>query len=342
MQQHAVEISWGSLWRIVAMLLLVVALFYVREVLVILAVALVISSAIQGPVAWLENKRIPRTLSVIVIFLLGAAILALVLYTLIPVALIQFKYFLANINEYRAPLMELIGAPNIIANLDTNISQLLNSLFSAGSNVVSFVSSFLGNVFFILVSLVLAFYLAISKDGVERFIRAIFPVSSEKLAVELYRRTQRKLARWLQGQLVLSALVGVLTFAGLAILGNDYAVMLALLAAVLELIPYVGPITVGVVAFLITLPQSLTAALLVVLVFVIIQQIESNILTPFVMSKAIGLDPVTVVIAMLAGSQLAGFVGIILAVPFTVVVQEVVDEWGARKQARRDAALFSE
>jgi len=318
------------------MLLLVVALFYVRDVLVLLAVALVVSTAIQGPIEFLEKRKVPRTLSVIIIFLCGAAIVALVLYTLIPVALIQLKYLLANINTLKLPLFELFGASDVVSQLDSGVSGILDSLFTAGSSVAGFVSRFLGNIFFIAISVVLAFYLAISKRGVERFIRAIFPLNREEYAINLYTRTQKKLSRWLSGQMVVSAFVGLLTFIGLLFLGSEYALMLAVLAAVLELVPYVGPIAVGLVAFLISIPQSLTLALFVALLFFVIQQIENHVLSPVVMSKAVGMEPVTVVIAILAGSQLAGLAGIVLAVPFTIVLQELIDDWSLRKHSTQE------
>jgi len=331
MHKHVNEISWASLWRIVAVVVLVTVLFYVRDVLLILIVALVLSAAIEGPVVFLERRKIPRVLSVLTIFILGIAVLGLLLYTLIPVALIQLKYLLDNINTLRVPLLDFLGTTDLVSQLNSYINVFLDSLFATGSSVAGVVSTFLGNVFSVFVTVVLSFYLAISKDGVQRFIRTIFPVSKEEAAITMYQKTQKKLARWLQGQLVLSFAVGALTFVGLIILGNEYALVLALLAAVLELVPYVGPIATGIVGFLITLPQSLTAAFLVVVLFFIIQQLENHVLSPVILSRAAGVDPVTVVLALLAGSQLAGIPGLILAVPVTIVIQELLDEWSTRR-----------
>jgi predicted PurR-regulated permease PerM len=334
---NEITISWVTLWRVVAMLVLVVALFLVREVVVLVFIAVVLSSAIYAPVRFLEKKGIPRTLSVMTIFLLSAALIGLVLYALVPVALIQFQFLLDNVNQLKTPLLEVVGASDLIAQLEHSITSTFDTILAGGSAFFNFLSKFLGNVFFVAVALVLSFYLSISKKGVERFLRAILPKAQEQYAINLFVRTRRKLGRWLGGQLILSILVGGLTFIGLAILGVEYALALGVLAAILELVPYVGPIAIGVIAFLVSLPQSLATALLVVLITFIIQQLENNLLVPLVMSKAVDTDPVVVVIALLAGVSLAGLVGMILAVPATIVIQEFIDDWSEKKQKTVEA-----
>jgi len=337
MEKQPLEINWGSLWRVLIMVIFAVALFYMRNVLGMLVVAVILSSALHGPVTYLEKKKIPRLLSVIMICLVGIGVVALLLYTIIPVTLIQLKYLLSHFNDLKIPILDMFGSSGIVAKVDQGISSLIDTLFyGGGGNFADFFSQFLGNIFFVGLSLVLSFYLTLSRDGVEKFIRAIIPVSKEDYAVNLYIRTRRKLGRWLSAQLVISFIVGFLTFVGLLILGVDYSLVLALIAAVFELIPYVGPIAVGAIAFLIILPQSLSTALLAVLIFFIIQQLEGHILVPFVMGKAIGTDPLVIVIAMLAGAEIAGIVGVLLAVPVSIIFEEVIDEWSVRKRRIRD------
>lgn len=339
MEGKLLEISWGSLWKIVAMAALVTALFLMRDVLVVVFIAIIISSAIYVPVSYLERKKIPRILSVLAIFFIGAAILGLILYTVVPVALIQLKYLLSNIQTLKVPFLEtLFHFPDLMTRIDKGLSGIIDAVLSGGASVFKLVSSLVGNFFFILVSLVLSFYLSLSRDGVERFIRAIFPLHKEDYVVNLYIRTRKKLGRWLASQLVLSFLVGSLVFVGLVALGVEYALILALLAAVLELVPYVGPVIIGTITFLVTLPQSVSLAFLALIVFLAVQQIENHILVPFVMSKTIGIDPVIIVIAILAGSQIGGLAGIILAVPVTIVLQELIEDWSVKKQRLREVS----
>jgi len=334
MENHTFDISWSALWKVFIMVCFVVALFYVRSIVVMLFAAVVVSSAIYEPVQYLEKRGIPRTISVLAIFILGAAIIALVLYAIIPVALIQLQYLLSNLDTLKTPLFDLTGFATTVRQFGTGVTGIIQAVIGSGSAISGIFSQVIGNVFFIVTSIVLSFYLAISKDGVERFLRTILPIRNEEYAIKLYMRTRKKLERWLGGQLTLSLIVGALTFIGLTIIGVEYALVLAVLAAILELVPYVGPIAVGIIAFLVTLPQSFATAMLVVLVFFIIQELENNAIVPLVMSKAVGTDPVTVVVALLAGFELAGFAGVLLAVPTVIIIQEVVDDWSERKRGR--------
>lgn len=334
MGKNYIEISWASLWKIFIMIVFATFLYYTRETVALVFVAIVVSSAIYNPVKYFEERGIPRSISVLTIFFIGGAVMALVLYALIPVAIIQLQFFLVHIGSLQLPFFESVGISGIVKHLENGLSGLLAVIAQGSSGITGFVSGVLGNLFFISTAVVLSFYLSISKDGIERFLKAILPKNVETTAIEVYKKTRRKLGRWLGGQLVLSFSVGLLTFIGLSILGVKYAILLSLLAAILEIVPYIGPIMVGTIAFLVTVPQSLTMALFVVLVFFIIQELENNILVPIIMSKAVDVDPITVVIALLAGAQIAGIVGMLLAVPVTIVVEEMINNWSDRKKQK--------
>lgn len=337
MEKRVIDISWASLWRIVAIFLLVVTLFYVRDVIIVVFIAIIISSALHAPVSYLEEKKIPRILSVITIYLLAAATVALVLYAMVPVMLIQARYFLDHVNELKLPFLDMLGMPNLISQINTNINDWISTLFYGGSNLLNFISAVAGNLVFMFVTAVLSLYLTISRGSIQRFIRAIMPTNKEEYTIDLYKRTRRKIGRWFTSQLILSFVVGALTFIGLLVLGIDSALLLSILAAILEIIPYVGPIAVGVVTFLVALPQSTTLAFLAIILFFLIHQLENHVLVPLIVGKAVGIDPVMVVIAILAGSQLAGLVGAVIAVPAAIIVQELVDDWSAKKNGNQKA-----
>jgi predicted PurR-regulated permease PerM len=332
MNKGELNISWGAIWRVFWMVAFVASLYYMRDVLGVLLVSIILSSAIYGPIDFLERKKIPRVLAVVMIYLVGASIVALLLYAIIPLALIQLKYFLSHLNELKIPLLEFFGSWQIVSQIDQSINNFINAIFYSNTSLSDFISGFLSKLFFAVVALVISFYLSLRKDGVESFIRAILPPQKEDLVVNLYIRTRKKLTRWLSGQIILSIIMGALTFLGLSILGIDYAFILALLAAVLEVVPYVGPITVGTVVFLMSLSQSITTALLALLVFLVIQQLENHIIVPIVMSKAVGTDPVVILIAMLAGGQIAGIVGVLVAVPVVIFFEEIINEWNLIKR----------
>jgi predicted PurR-regulated permease PerM len=153
--------------------------------------------------------------------------------------------------------------------------------------------------------------------------------------IGIYHQVRKKMGLWLQGEVFLMFVVGTVSALGLWLLGVKYSLILGILAGLFEIVPVVGPIFSGALAFLVAVPQSLTLGIYVILLFLVIQQIEGHLLLPLVMNKAIGVNPVVVVVAVLAGAEIAGFVGIILAVPTAVILQEIVEDYERRKLKTR-------
>jgi len=315
------------------MLLFVLALFWARQALIILFLAIVISSSIDGLVSWLQRKKIPRIFGTLLIFLVALTILALLLYTLIPIAIFELQSLLGNLKKIEIPIFgaldisQFVGIDKYLGNL----GNLADVLFSGGASFLNIVAAVFGNLALIIATLILSFYLTVNRAGVEKFLRIILPIIYEDYIVGIYLRARKKMGRWLQGQILLMLVVGAATTIGLWILGVKYSLILGILAGVLEIVPIVGPIFSGTIAFLVAISESWILGLYVIILFLVIQQAESHLLIPLIMRKTVGISPVVVVIALLAGSQIAGLVGIILAVPTAVVLQEVIEDWGRKK-----------
>ena len=315
------------------MLLFVLALFWARQALIILFLAIIVSSALDGLVSYLQEKKIPRVLGTLLIFLVALTILALLLYTLIPIAIFELQSLLENLKKIEIPIFgsldisQFVGIDKYLGNLEN----LANILFSGGASFLNIVAAVFGNLALILATLILSFYLTVNQAGVEKFLRTVLPITHEDYIVGIYLRVRKKMGRWLQGQILLMLVIGAATSLGLWILGVKYSLVLGILAGVLEIVPIVGPIFAGTIAFLVAISESWILGLYIIILFLVIQQAESHLLVPFVMKKTVGISPVVVVIALLAGSQIAGLIGIILAVPTAVVLQEVIEDWGRKK-----------
>jgi len=131
------------------------------------------------------------------------------------------------------------------------------------------------------------------------------------------------MGRWFQGQLLLGVIVGVLVYLGLWILNVRFALLLAIIAGVLELVPYIGPVLAAIPGVILALFQGpFLLAVWVLLLYIVVQQLENYLIVPLVMKKAVGLNPVVVIIALLIGGKLAGVIGILLAVPAAAVLAE--------------------
>ncbi|MEK9150990.1 MAG: AI-2E family transporter [Patescibacteria group bacterium] len=327
-----IDISWGTLWKIFFMLLLAAGLFMAREVIIILFLSIVISSAIDSPVSFLQRKRIPRILGTILIFLAVLAVISLLLYIIVPVSIFELKNLLANMDKMEVPFLGKLDTIALAEKLGEVLNGFGNVLVKGGvSSFLSVVSGIFGNIVFVLATFVLSFYLSVHQAGVEKFLRAILPMAREDYVVDIYLRVKKKLGFWLQGQLLLMFFVGFSSFLGLWILGVKYALILGIMAGLFEIVPIVGPIFVGALAFLAAVPESFSSGIYVILLFFLIQQLESHVVVPVVMGRIVGISPVVIVISLLAGSQIAGFVGLVLAVPAAVIFQEIIEDRDRKK-----------
>jgi len=186
---------------------------------------------------------------------------------------------------------------------------------------------------------VLSFYLSALENGVATFLRIVTPIKSERYVLNLWERSQTKIGQWMQGQLLLGVIIGVLTYLGLVILGVPYAFLLAIIAGLLELIPIFGPIIAMIPAIAIAFTDGgLTSAVIILGFYLIIQQFENNLIYPLVVRKVVGVPPLLVILALLIGAKLAGFLGILLSVPIAAAFREYINDIEFDKQ-RAEAEL---
>jgi len=339
MDRMKLDISWSSLFRVLAIGLAVYAAYLMRETISILLLALVISSAFDPAVDRLEKMKIPRILGTIIIFLIALTILAFVVYAILPITLLELNSLFENLSGLAEQFLG-INAPSQIADfIDTDLSNITNLLLSGGVSFLQVLGRVLGGVAYAIAVLVLSFYLTISRDGVEKFLRAILPETMETKVVQLYRTVRKKIGRWFQAQLVLSLVVGTSVFVGLWFIGIDQKLVLAVIAAIFELVPVVGPIFAGAIAVAIAASESLRLGLYVLLLFLAIQQIENQLLVPLVMRRAVGINPVIILVALLGGAQIAGIIGMLVAIPAAVVFQEAINSWVEVKSSRNKKKL---
>lgn len=325
MERHSFDISWNTLWRVFFFLVLAIILLISRNILLGLFMALVISSGLDAVVDFLERRRIPRTLGVVLIFIAAALVIAIMVYFVIPFLLSDVRTLLATNGASLERLFDRLGASDTGASFSAFLGKL-GTDFLAGGAPLDFFSKLLGGVGLALAVLISSFYLSLNRDGVERFIRAMFPHELGAKALRVYARSRRKVGFWFQSQILLSVIMGFMVWIALLLLGVKHAFVLGILAAVFELVPFVGPILSGAVAVLMALTTSPTLALYTLLVFLVLQQVESHFLVPLLMQKTVDLHPVVVIMALLIGIEAAGFLGAVAAVPLAAVLQEVLAE----------------
>ena len=338
-QQKGISISWGGLWKVVAMLLLVWVLVMARDIWIALFLAIVVSSALDPAVSWLEKRKLPRILGTLGIYILAIFLIGLLVYAVVPIALSELSIFLSSLGKISKGLDDFVDASSLIQALNQALTKFTNVLLSGSSSLLDIGSRFLGGLTMTVSVFVLSFYLTVGKDGVERFLVTVLPSIYEEKAVDLYYRIRRKIGRWLTGQVILSVAVGILVFLGLWLLGVKYSLLLGIIAGIFELIPYVGPIFSGALAVLVGLTGSLSQGLYTLILFIVVQQLENQLLVPAVTKFTTDLSPVVILVALMVGAQVLGLIGLILAIPAAVLFQQLLEDWSQSKARKKGLGI---
>jgi len=329
-----IEISPKTIFWVLGIGVLAVLVYMVGDIIAVLIFAIIIASALEPILRYAQSKKIPRLLSLIVIYLLFFIFFAALIYIFLPLVLDQLRDFSQNYPTYFGRIEEAAGVITFLPGLSGNIHELLSQLteqIPSFTSLISYASSIFGGVLSFVVVLVVSFYLSISRNALDNFLRAILPPQFEVYAHSLWVRAQYKMGRWLQAQILLSFIMALITGLGLWILGVKYAFLVAVIAGVLEIVPYVGPIVSGGLATLLALSQSPILGLWTLIFFIVAQQLEGHILVPLLIKKLVGLNPVAVILAILVGAKLGGILGILLAVPIAAVIDEFFDDLAKRK-----------
>jgi predicted PurR-regulated permease PerM len=352
-EEKIIQISSGTIIKAILIGVSFFAIYYLRDIFLVVILAIIIASAVEPATLWFIRRRVPRVLAVLLIYSVVAVLLVGVFYFLFLPLLSESAGLLSSLPSYLGelqvwnplqnnPLISSNGAleglsknfslSEIVKQVDQSVSNLSQGFFSTASRVFGGVLSFV-------LVVVLSFYLSVESNGVEKFLKVVVPEKKEKYIVDLWRRSQTKIGLWMQGQVVLAIIVAMLTYLGLTLLQVENALLLAVLAGMFEIIPLFGPILAAIPAVSIALiTNGMTSALLVVGLYVIIQQFESQLIYPLVVRKIVGVPPIISILALIIGAKLAGFVGIIIAVPIATMLMELLDDFEKNKLEARELA----
>ena len=338
---RVIEISFWTLFKAALLVILIWAAWILRDIIAVILISIVIASAIEPVTHFLARYKIPRVLSVLFIYIAAFFVFSIVFYLIIPPLLGDMLDFVSSLPLYIEntlgpsgslflALPELPSAitdllKNLALSLESAVPALTSGFFSAGGALFGGILSFI-------LLIVISFYLSVQEHGIENFLRIVTPLEHEAYILDLWKRSQRKIGRWLQGQILLGVLVGVVVFLGLTILEVKYALLLAILSMIFEVIPVFGPIMAAIPAIAIAFIQSPSLGLMVLGLYVIVQQFENHLIYPLVVRKTIGVPPLLVVLSLVIGGTLGGFYGIVLAVPAAAVLVEFLNDVALRRQ----------
>ncbi|HRH24790.1 MAG TPA: AI-2E family transporter [Candidatus Paceibacterota bacterium] len=312
------------------------ALFVLRDIILMILVAIVIASFVESGVRAFARIKVSRLLAVPIIYAIVTAIIFAVFYAFVPIIFKELSGVLSLISKYipssSLDTNSIQDASQIVTNISKNssIADLLSNVKNVASSVSAGATSIIGNTFGGLVNtilvLVMSFYLSIQERGIQTFLRIITPAKHEKYVIDLWVRTQRKIGLWFQGQLLLGLVMAAVTFVGLSLLGVQYALLIAIITGIAELIPF-GVVFAAIPAVLFALIDGgVLLGFKTLIFYIVVQQIENYVLSPVIVKRVVGIPPLIVLVAFLIGITLAGFFGAILAIPVAVFVLEYMGD----------------
>lgn len=338
-----ITVSSGTIIKILAWIAIFAGLFYVSDFVVSLLVAVVLASAAEMPVKFMIKVGLPRVLAVAILFLtliLFVGTIALVFIPPIADDIARFIKTLPQILDSIRIFGKDMGFKDLslsISELSRDISKgeiltiLKNAIFGTSGFFVT-TSVVLGGIINLILTFVLAFYLALEERGVHKFLRLIVPKKNEEYVEGLWIRAQKKIGLWMEGQILLSLFVSLLVYVPSLLLGLPYASLLAFLAFFGELIPMVGLTLATIPAlFLAWTHGGIHLLWMTGLIYLIISQVESHIVYPRVMTKMVGVPSVIVIIALVIGAKLAGIWGVLLSVPVASILMELASDLEKKK-----------
>lgn len=340
-QKAVIEVSASTIARATTVVLLLLILCYflyqIIGILVLLFVSFLFAAALDPMVDFLQERKIPRGLGVLLIYLVVFIVVGLLISSLVPLiaqqvidigqAVGDFVRNLTNGKLSTTPFAQQLKPyfDQIYQAIDlkTAASQIQSALQVLATQLVN-ISFGLMNV---LLVLILTFFMTVEEKALQNFFLSLFPSRYGKYISTRLEAAKVKIGYWLRGQLLLSLAAGILSYIGLLILNVDYAVTLSVIAALMMVVPVMGRVFAWIFTMPVVLNQSPLLALWVTIYYLILQQVENNVLVPYIMNKAVGLSPIIIIFAMLVGFQYLGILGLVISIPIATTVAIFVKDY---------------
>ncbi len=331
-----IDITWRGIFKVIAAIILFWIIYLLRSVIVWAVLALIISALFNPVIELLEKRKINRVSAAIIVYLGFLLICALLLMVTVPPLIAETQYFSSNFSEYFAkvpPFLSNLGL-NSLEGISSLNSTLNDGLVKISGNIFHIFSSLFGSIFSGITIFVLAIYMSIEERDIIKGIRLVSPKQFEEEVLNRWQRSQYHVSAWF-GSRVLSCIgVAIMTFLLCVFLKIKFALVLALLAGVLNIVPMIGPIISGLIVMAFAFFDSIPKLIVATIFLFIIQQIESNLLMPIFSKKMSGLPAVLVLLSILIGGVLGGIVGAILAIPFAGILFEGLRDYFNHRKNR--------
>lgn len=341
-QQQILDISGETILKIALAGLFFYTLYLVRDVVIWFFFALIVSVMFEPLIGFLKMLRVPRILAVIFVYVSFFSILGLVIYITAPFFINEIKEFSQSVPQYFERISPLFKELKIEAlqNLESFTQNIMGSFEQISVSVFNALVTFFGGIASAIFIISVSFFLSLEERGVEQVLRLLTPKRNEEYVFALFKRCQKKVSGWFGSRILACLFVGLASLAIFYIFEVKYALILALIAGVFNFVPFLGPAITGILLIIfIGVSDSWLKALLILAIFAAIQEFENKILSPILIKKFIGLPPVLVLLALVIGGKLFGFLGAIFAVPVFGILYEFTKEFLEKKKEEEEQNL---
>lgn len=358
-EKTVMEISPMSVFKatmvVLGLLMGLYLLYQIGNILLMFFIAFFIAAAMDPLIDLMQGKRIPRAIGVILVYLLIFLLVALLISYLLPLIAQQLFSLAGTINDFilklsqtptvdlpfgeqlRQVLDEIYKAVDIkvvAVQLQNSLQLISSQLLNLGSNLWSIILLVSNGLFNFMLILILVFFMTVDEMAIENFCVSIFPNRFSPYITKRLQMVKVKIGEWIRGQLLVSVVAAVISFIGLAAVGVQYSLLIAVITGICMILPVFGRVVAAVITVPIVLNQSPALALFLIIYYFIISQFENNIIVPLLMNKAVGLSPIIIIFALLVGFQFMGVLGLILAIPIATIVSIFAKDLGRRIHSR--------
>lgn len=321
-----VEISHRTIVFTLVLIAAVWLVLQIRDILFLLFISFILMSALRPLVDAMERIRFPRIVSILLLYGLVFGGLGVGVASMIPTLASQSAKLFAQLPDFLSRVFPYISR---------DLQAFLQQIAPVGENLVRVTLGVFSNMLAVLTVMTITFYFLLERRHLRDFLVAIFGGLSGDRVFAVLLQIEKRLGAWVLGQLCLMLFIGVLVYGGLFFLRVEYALPLAILAGLLEIVPTIGPTVSAIPAVLVAFGNSPILALSVVALYVIVQQIENNLLVPLVMKRSVGLPPVLTILALMIGGRFGGITGAVLAVPVLLAIQEIVSSFPTASSTKK-------
>lgn len=333
--KKTLDISWETIFKIFIVVVCAYLIFTLGEILIWILFAIIISTLLAPTIDFWQKKRIPRIASISFIYIIIFGSLGLLIYLIITPFIIEIQYFAKAFPQYFEkffPFLVGIGALEIAERFMIFLGARLEEIFLIPIRTIEVVLS-------ILFVIAVSFFLSLEERPIQKVIKIIFPKKYEEYVLLLWTKCQTDIANWFWARILGCLFIGLVCYVVFLLLGVPYSLSLALIAGIFNFIPFIGPFISGIIILAIIALQSFSLAILALILFILIQQIENNIIIPTLMKKAVNISPAMVLIALAVGGTIWGIPGAILAVPLFGIVSNFISGYLKMKKQKQEEVI---